>query len=492
MGSFDSLVARIGSNASRHGDRVAIVDRGRAIGYAALWDDILRAEAWARQQGIRSGNWVALTVDDQHLNAVLSLALLRMGCSQICLPSFERAETNQRLADRLPLDWQLVSPPLPPVANAVAVPIRSVADFAAVPRSPEGEDAASPQALVVMTGSGTTGRPKLIPFCGAALPAWLSPLPDPATVLHVRTSIEYNIGRRLLFQVLAAGGTFVTSSNGALGDIPAVCARHRVNRILISVYMARQLLAALEGEPGDRPALAGVSVLLMGSKVDAGLFRAARARLTDELAISYGAIELGRISHATARDVAADEDSVGYPDAGVLIQIVDADHRPVPAGVPGLVGVKSPACTRGYLFDDELNARHFRDGWFYPGDVGVLTADGMLVFRGRADDVIMLNSINIFPEEIENSAATFPGVRECAAFAIRSAAHGEIPALAVVGTTALDTEALLGFCRQALGIRAPRKVILVPSIPRNALGKVRRRELSEGWQRPAPDGDPQR
>jgi acyl-CoA synthetase (AMP-forming)/AMP-acid ligase II len=117
MGSFDSLVARIESNAARHGDRVAIVDRGRAIGYAALWDDILRAEAWARRQGIRSGNWVALTVDDQHLNAVLSLALLRMGCSQTCLPSFERAETNQRLADRLPLDWQLVSPPLPPIRS---------------------------------------------------------------------------------------------------------------------------------------------------------------------------------------------------------------------------------------------------------------------------------------------------------------------------------------------------------------------------------------
>jgi acyl-CoA synthetase (AMP-forming)/AMP-acid ligase II len=94
--------------------------------------------------------------------------------------------------------------------------------------------------------------------------------------------------------------------------------------------------------------------------------------------------------------------------------------------------------------------------------------------------MMILGTINIFPLEIERVAAGFPGVAECAAFAQRSATLGDIPALAVVaaGGATPDAAALLAHCRAQLGVRAPRRVIMLPALPRNAAGKVLRQDLA--------------
>jgi long-chain acyl-CoA synthetase len=93
--------------------------------------------------------------------------------------------------------------------------------------------------------------------------------------------------------------------------------------------------------------------------------------------------------------------------------------------------------------------------------------------------MMMLGTINIFPAEIERAAEGFPGLADCAAFALRSPTLGDIPALAAVETApgALDTAALLAACRARLGLRAPRRVVVVPALPRTATGKVQRDRL---------------
>lgn len=110
--------------------------------------------------------------------------------------------------------------------------------------------------------------------------------------------------------------------------------------------------------------------------------------------------------------------------------------------------------------------------------MGYFLPDGSLVHLGRADDMMNLGSIKIFPAEIEAVAQDFPGVSECAAFAVRAPAMGDIPILAVVAAPGVDADALLAQCRGRLGLRAPRKVLVVPALPRNAQGKVLRRELA--------------
>jgi acyl-CoA synthetase (AMP-forming)/AMP-acid ligase II len=130
-----------------------------------------------------------------------------------------------------------------------------------------------------------------------------------------------------------------------------------------------------------------------------------------------------------------------------------------------------------YHDDEEASLRAFRNGWFYPGDVGHFGEQGDLRFDGRLDEMMMLASINIFPAEIERFAETLPGVRECAAFSIKSGEFGDVPLLAVVSDGTTGAEALLAAARRALGLRAPRKVFLVDELPRTAEGKIRRADL---------------
>jgi acyl-CoA synthetase (AMP-forming)/AMP-acid ligase II len=98
--------------------------------------------------------------------------------------------------------------------------------------------------------------------------------------------------------------------------------------------------------------------------------------------------------------------------------------------------------------------------------------------------MMIVNSVNVFPSAIEDILESYPGVREAAAFAVRSRLHGDIPVAAVVledGRADRAAAELLAHCRQRLGIRAPRQVIVVQCIPRNAAGKPLRRELAGNW-----------
>ena len=104
-----------------------------------------------------------------------------------------------------------------------------------------------------------------------------------------------------------------------------------------------------------------------------------------------------------------------------------------------------------------------------------------LIFHGRADDVMILNGVNIFPSAIEDSLESHPDAKEALAYAITFRVHGEIPAAAVfLKDTATERDAahLLDHYRQTLGIRAPRQIVVVDVISRNSRGKPLRRELS--------------
>ena len=140
---------------------------------------------------------------------------------------------------------------------------------------------------------------------------------------------------------------------------------------------------------------------------------------------------------------------------------------------------------KGYCDDDEQTSRHFKGGWFYPGDVGLLRADGRLIILGRQNDMINFNGINIFPSEIEYVLEGHPAVGIAAAFAIESTIHGQIPVAAVeLVTHAAITEAeLLRYARDRLALHAPRKLFYVPLLPKNAQGKLLRNELRKLFNR---------
>jgi acyl-coenzyme A synthetase/AMP-(fatty) acid ligase len=177
--------------------------------------------------------------------------------------------------------------------------------------------------------------------------------------------------------------------------------------------------------------------------------------------------------------------AVGFLHPGVQAQVVDEADRPLPSGAEGLLRVRTPGQALGYRNDPVATARHFRDGWFYPGDVGRITAEGLLIVTGRASDVINLGGRKVAPDIIERVLEDLPEVREAAAFGVPG--QNEIVELwaAVVADGPLDARALAGHLSARLGPNAPAYLLQVSALPRNANGKLLRQELAALATRPA-------
>ena len=199
--------------------------------------------------------------------------------------------------------------------------------------------------------------------------------------------------------------------------------------------------------------------------------------LTPNLHVTYATSDFGSIATAGPAHHASDENVVGAIHPGVDLEIVDDRDLPMPAGQAGLIRVRSGGMATGDSDDAEATARFFRDGWFYPGDVGRLNEDGLLVFEGRGDDMINLAGINIYPAEVERLIEELPGVVECAMFALKTENFGDVPLVAVVADRTLTADGILKYAKERLGLRAPRRVFLIDELPRNGAGKIVRDRL---------------
>ena len=131
---------------------------------------------------------------------------------------------------------------------------------------------------------------------------------------------------------------------------------------------------------------------------------------------------------------------------------------------------------QGYLDDPELTARHFQDGWFYPGDLGALSATGRLTLHGRETEVLELGGSRIAPEVIEDALLACPGVQDAAAFSTLDAAGVHRPHAAVVCSPACDLDAVRGTLRSALP-QLDASVTCMATIPRTDRGKIDREAL---------------
>src|SRR5262249_46699454 len=113
------------------------------------------------------------------------------------------------------------------------------------------------------------------------------------------------------------------------------------------------------------------------------LSQRARARMCQNLYSSYGATETSNVAFGPASMIETIPGAVGYVPAGVKVEIVDREGRLLPPETDGRIRIRSPYVAQGYIGDPEATQAHFRDGCFYPGDIGRLRADGMMIVSGR-------------------------------------------------------------------------------------------------------------
>jgi acyl-CoA synthetase (AMP-forming)/AMP-acid ligase II len=162
------------------------------------------------------------------------------------------------------------------------------------------------------------------------------------------------------------------------------------------------------------------------------------------------------------------------------VRVVDETGAEVPAGTIGHIEAKGPIVMREYLDEPGMTAATIHDGWLRTGDLGSLDGTGNLTLAGRASEVIITGGFNVYPAEIESVLARAPGIRECCVYGTDDPYWGERIEAVIVSVAGSEmTEAeILAFVKKELGpVRTPKALHSVDALPRNAVGKVLRRDM---------------
>jgi len=175
--------------------------------------------------------------------------------------------------------------------------------------------------------------------------------------------------------------------------------------------------------------------------------------------------------------------TVGYALPGVGVRVHSDEGRPVPAGEIGGIQVRGPNVFKGYWRMPEKTAEEFtEDGWFKTGDVGKMEADGRVTIVGRSKDLIISGGYNVYPAEIEGFINEMPGVAESAVVGVPHPDFGEGVIAVVVPkpTHTLQADAIITALKGKIAnFKVPKKVFVLPDLPRNAMGKVQKNVLRE-------------
>ncbi|MFD4429832.1 class I adenylate-forming enzyme family protein [Nocardia sp. NPDC058497] len=366
-----------------------------------------------------------------------------------------------------------------------------------IPATPVEED----DPAVILYTSGTSGRPKGVVhsqrnmvavsdyhhFTDAMLAAFAGQPPSdaPSDRRYLVTAPLFHIAslHNLVVPRLLTGATVVFPHGGfEVGRVLSLVERERVTNWAAVPTMAARLLEH-DVAQHDLSSLAALS--LNSAPSSPALLASLRAKIPSlqfALTTSYGLTESGTAATvATPLDLIADDASVGRPIFGVAVEIRDADGNAVPDGEEGEICIRSPYVMLGYWNDEAATKSAIDDErWLRSGDFGTLR-DGRLTVSGRRTDLILRGGENVYPTEIENVLCEHPAVAECAVFGVAHSDLGqEVAAVVVAEPGAVDPEELRAFVAARLAyFKVPaRWRITSDALPRNATGKVTRRDLA--------------
>ena len=210
---------------------------------------------------------------------------------------------------------------------------------------------------------------------------------------------------------------------------------------------------------------------MLGSQVSPGSVPAIQA---------YGTTETSTIAQNPLPPGQRRAGSAGLP-AACRVAILGDDGTMLAPQHAGEIVVRGPAVFDGYEEDDDSNRRSFHQGWFRTGDVGHIDEDGYLFVTGRLKEIINRGGAKVLPLEVDAMLMTQNGVADAACFGVPHPTLGEDVVAAVVlraGATVSAQQLRDALLERMAAYKVPSRIMLVDEIPRDAQGKVRRRELS--------------
>ena len=449
-----------------------------------------RAEGLAGALGDLGGAPVAFLAEPGPGHLAALLGILRAGGMAVPLsPLHTRPELEHQVANAAPVTL-LATRGLHATLAAAAGgrPVTALDELAAGGAPPPLPRADAP--AIMLYTSGTTGRPKGVRLTHAAVAA---------TLASLETAWGWRADDRLLHVlplhhthglIVAALGALWAGAEARFAPFEAAAIWEAFADV--TVFMAvptiyAKLMEAFRAAPAGPRArwAAGAARLRLftsgSAALPASLLEEFRAATGQTILERYGMTEIG-MALSNPYDGPRVPGAVGRPLPGVEVELVGEDGAPAPAGEPGELRVRSTQMFSGYHGDDAATAASFDErGRFRTGDTGVRDATGVIRLLGRTSvDIIKSGGYKISALEIEAALSDHPAVAEIAVVGEPDETWGERITACVVARAPLTLEDLQAFARERLAVyKVPRRLRLLAELPRNAMGKVQKKQLQK-------------
>ncbi|XRQ10148.1 AMP-binding protein [Actinomadura welshii] len=488
------------STAARDPDRVAVIDDDGELTYAELDARTDRLAAALGRSGTalgRSGAAPRVAVLCRNHRGMVEtlvaaskrgsdLVLLNTGMSTGQLVDVVREqEVEVVVADAEFADF-LKEMPEGVRAVSAGGPDSELEELIANAPAGKVEPPAKPGRTIVLS-SGTTGRPK-----GAdrhsrpGLSPMVSILSRIPYRVHERMVIEaplfHTWGYAMLQAAIPLRATIVLRSRFDPERTLRAVAETGATTLVAVPVMLQRILEVPERARRRHDTSSLRIAAVSGSALPATLATAFMDEFGDVLYNMYGSTEASWVTIATPADLRDRPDTAGTPPPGTKVAILDESGRPLPPGTTGRIFAANELPFAGYTTGD---TKEMLDGLMSLGDVGHLDERGRLFVEGRDDDMIVSGGENVFPSAVEEVLDAMPQVREVAVIGVPDEEFGQRTAafVALHEGEGLDAEAVRDHVRDRLArFAVPRDVHFLDELPRNATGKIVRRDLR-------PDGD---
>ncbi len=373
--------------------------------------------------------------------------------------------------------WQ--EPGERPLSQADPLLEELIAAEAASPLKPPAE-----KGRVVILTSGTTGTPK-----GAARkqPESLEPAAALFSKIPLRARETTVIAAPMFHSwgfahftlALPLASTLVLARKFDPEETLRAVAQHRASALAVVPVMLQRMLELGQETIAKYDTSSLRVIAVSGSALPGELARRAMDAFGDVLYNLYGSTEVAWATIATPEDLRAAPGTAGRPPMGTVVKLLDSDGHEAGPGEGGRIFVANEMVFEGYTGGGN---KEIVGGLMSTGDVGRFDAGGRLFVDGRDDEMIVSGGENVFPREVEDLLADHPEIEEAAVVGVQDDEFGQRLRAFVVARNGgrLDEEAVKAYVKANLArYKVPREVVFVEQLPRNATGKVLKRELRE-------------